>query len=279
MKFLFPILLLFSALSGCAKKTPIQPLENISTVSPAEKPVGTSGSTGTTGNVDTVGKTGTTGSTGVTGTTVPTTDPDVLTYLALGDSYTVGESLSKDQSFPYQLTAQLNSQLKVSTPTVIATTGWTTLNLINGVNNSGLTKNTYDFVTLLIGVNDQYWTVDQDSYRAQFITMMNVAIRFAKGDKTKVFVISIPDYSVTPSQYFRTAEDIVRVAREIDEFNAINKSESIKAGVNYQDITDISRQAANDLSLLAPDKLHPSGKMYALWIQRLAPLVKSKLAK
>jgi lysophospholipase L1-like esterase len=274
MKAFLAILLIILALSGCAKKTPNRPLANVpANVSPAETITGTTGNTGTTGSTGTIGNTGTTGN------TAPVTDPNLLTYLALGDSYTVGESVSKDQSFPYQLTAKLNSQLKISTPTVIATTGWTTFNLLNGINTSGLTNKTYDFVTLLIGVNDQYWNVDQDTYRAQFILMLSIATRFAKGDKTKVFVISIPDYSVTPSQNWHTTEEIGVIAREVDEFNTINKTESIKAGVNYQDIIDISRLAATDMSLLASDNLHPSGKMYALWVQRLAPLIRSKLAK
>jgi lysophospholipase L1-like esterase len=204
----------------------------------------------------------------------PAQDTGALTYLALGDSYTIGQSVSQDQSFPYQLTAQLNQQSKVNAPNIVAVTGWTTNNLINGINNSGLTSSTYDFVTLLIGVNDQYQGVSQDSYRARFIALLNTAMKFAKGNKNRVFVISIPDYSVTP---YAAGSNTDAIAKEIDQFNAINKAESDKAGVNYLNITDISRQAATDGTLLAPDGLHPSGKMYGLWVQRLFPLVKSKI--
>lgn len=206
----------------------------------------------------------------------PVSDSGTLTYLALGDSYTIGESVSQDQSFPYQLTAQLNTQTKVNAPNIVAVTGWTTNDLINGINNSGLTNNTYDFVTLLIGVNDQYQGLSQDSYRTRFVTLLNTAIKFAKGNKTRVFAISIPDYSVTP---YASGSNIAVIAKEIDQFNAINKDESDKAGVNYLNITDISRQAATDGTLLAPDGLHPSGKMYGLWMQRLAPVVKTQLVR
>ena len=206
----------------------------------------------------------------------PESNASAFTYLALGDSYTIGESVAQDQSFPYQLTAQLNAQTKVNAPDIIAVTGWTTNNLITGINNSGLTNNTYDFVTLLIGVNDQYQGLSQDSYRTRFVTLLNTAIKFAKGNKTRVFVISIPDYSVTP---YASGSNTEVIAKEIDQFNAINKDESDKAGVNYLNITDISRQAATDGTLLAPDGLHPSGKMYGLWVQRLAPIVKTQLVK
>ncbi len=199
-----------------------------------------------------------------------------LTYLALGDSYTIGESVPQSQSFPYQLTAQLNTQTKVNAPDIVAVTGWTTNNLINGINNSGLTNNTYDFVTLLIGVNDQYKGLSQDSYRDRFVILLNTAIKFAKGNKTNVFVISIPDYSVT---HYAAGSNTAMIAKEIDEFNAINKAESDKAGVNYLNITDISRQAATDPSLLANDGLHPSGKMYGLWVKKLALMVKTQLIK
>jgi lysophospholipase L1-like esterase len=109
--------------------------------------------------------------------------------------------------------------------------------------------------------------------------MLNTAIRFARGKKDHVFVISIPDYSVTSSTNWQNADILKQIATEIDQFNALNKSISTDAGVNYLDITDISRQAATDVSLITTDGLHPSAKMYALWVQRLAPLVKTQLQK
>lgn len=203
---------------------------------------------------------------------------DSLTYLALGDSYTVGQSVSQDQSFPFQLETRLNLQFSVKSPTVIATTGWTTAQLINAINNSDLTAKTYDFVTLLIGVNDQFTGISEDTYQAQFKDVLNTAIRFAGNKPSHVFVLSIPDYSVTPfATNYRNADEIAAIARQINEFNAINKEISLTAGTNYLDITDISRRAVTDTSLIAIDGLHPSGKMYSQWVDRLLPIVKEKL--
>ncbi|WP_295655061.1 SGNH/GDSL hydrolase family protein [uncultured Mucilaginibacter sp.] len=195
-------------------------------------------------------------------------------YLALGDSYTIGQSVDTTQSFPYQLKLQLLSRgYLVNNPKIIATTGWTTNDLINGITQARLTQ-TYDFVTLLIGVNNQYQGLSQADYRTQFVQLLNSAIGFAKGNKLHVFVLSIPDYSVTP---FANGLNQANIAAQINQFNYINQDESTKAGVNYLNITDISRMAATDPTLVAIDGLHPSGKMYALWDAQLAPLVVAQL--
>ena len=124
---------------------------------------------------------------------------DSLTYLALGDSYTVGEAEPQAQSYPYQLIDSLNYKgYKVLRPDVIATTGWTTQDLINAIAGSGISGKKFDFVTLLIGVNDQYQQLSIDNYRQKFTQVLNEAIQFAGGDTSKVFVISIPDWGVTP---------------------------------------------------------------------------------
>jgi lysophospholipase L1-like esterase len=201
---------------------------------------------------------------------------DSLTYLALGDSYTLGEAVPQAQSYPYQLAGSLNAlAYTVKTPKIIAVTGWTTDQLINAINGSGLIGKKYDFVTLLIGVNDQFQNLSQDNYRLKFAQVLNTAINSANGDTSRVFVLSIPDYGVTP---FAGGNDS-SIGPQIDQFNAINKDISQKAGVHYLDITAISREAATDPSLIANDGLHPSGKMYALWIQQLAPLVAARLKK
>lgn len=195
-------------------------------------------------------------------------------YLALGDSYTIGQSVSPAESFPYQLKTQLHALgYNVNIPTIIATTGWTTANLINGIQQANLTQK-FDIVTLLIGVNNQFQGMSQTDYRAQFVQLLNTAISLANGNKLHVFVLSIPDYSVTP---FAAAMNTANIAAQIDQFNAINKDESSRAGVNYLDITGISRMAATDASLLAIDNLHPSAKMYALWVTQLAPMVAAQL--
>jgi len=212
----------------------------------------------------------------ITSNTTTMSVNDSLTYLALGDSYTIGESVLQAQSFPFQLTGLLtNNGLNVKPPTIIATTGWTTDNLIDAISQSNIHSNTYDFVTLLIGVNDQYQSISQDNYKVRFAEILGTAISFAKGDTSRVFVISIPDYGVTP---FAKGQDNV-ISPQIDQFNVINKSISLKAGVHYLNITDISRQAVTDLSLVAGDGLHPSAKMYALWVQQLEPLVLARLRK
>jgi len=203
-------------------------------------------------------------------------DTSVHHYLALGDSYTIGQSVPPNESYPLQLTNVVNvAGFSMPTPTIIAITGWTTDALIAGIANSNITNNKYDIVTLLIGVNDQHDELSQDLYRTNFIRLLHTAINFARRDSTRVFVLSIPDYGVTP--YGKDRQSYI--SPEIDQFNAINKQESMNAGVNYLDITGISRLAANDLTLIASDGLHPSGKMYKLWIDQLGPMVVARLRK
>ncbi len=198
--------------------------------------------------------------------TVPATPKDTLTYLALGDSYTIGQSVTEKESFPYQL-ADMLPGFKVAEPKIIARTGWITQQLIDAIAASDINGKTYDFVTLLIGVNDQYGGYSQTNYRVKFAAVLNTAIKFAGGKKSHVFVLSIPDYGVTP---FAHGNDAV-IGPEIDQFNAINLDESNKAGVTYVNITPISKGAATDLTLLANDGLHPSAKMYNMWVQKLMP--------
>jgi lysophospholipase L1-like esterase len=199
-----------------------------------------------------------------------------VTYLALGDSYTNGEAISREQSYPYQLAALLKSEkYNVQSPDVIAETGWVTGQLIDAIAHSGIIHKKYDVVTLLIGVNDQFQGYSTADYHAQFIKVLHTAIAFANGKKNHVFVLSIPDYGVTP---FANGNDR-EIGPAIDTFNAVNKAESEKAGVHYLNITGISKRAAVDASLIAPDGLHPSAKMYALWVQQLAPMIKAQLIR
>lgn len=189
-----------------------------------------------------------------------------FSYLALGDSYTIGEAVPTVQSFPHQLASALNKQkYAVSKPIIVARTGWTTDELIQEIKVSGVSKK-FDVVTLLIGVNNQYRHYDVNTYRSEFVQLLNTALSYANGNKKRVFVISIPDWGVTP---FAKGQDRNQIAKEIDLHNAINKKESIRLGVSYTDITPFSRRAISDLSLIADDGLHPSGSMYALWVQEL----------
>ncbi|MES2456584.1 MAG: SGNH/GDSL hydrolase family protein [Bacteroidota bacterium] len=193
-----------------------------------------------------------------------------INYLALGDSYTIGESVAYEQNFPNQLQAQLNvAGLVVNPPTIIARTGWTTSELISAIESSGVI-NKFNFVTLLIGVNNQYRGESQETYRKEFRQLLQTAINYADKDKSHVFVISIPDWGVTPFAR-NSGKNQKAVAEEIDAFNAINKEETTILGVSYTDITPGSRLALTDNTLTAPDGLHPSAKMYKNWVSLLVP--------
>lgn len=200
----------------------------------------------------------------------PSTAP--LTYLALGDSYTIGESVEQKLSFPYQLVAELNTQnITVVAPKIIAKTGWTTDELQAAIKTENITRH-FDFVTLLIGVNNQYRGISQTTYRKEFKELLQTAISFAGGNKRHVFVVSIPDWGVTPFGK-NSGKDIKVIAQEIDAFNAINKQETLALDISYTDITPDSKNAATDLSLVASDGLHPSGKMYGEWATKVAGAV------
>lgn len=249
MKALQIILILLTSLSGCIKKA---------------------------------GTTAVTASNHKTDNNTTMTSPGSLTYLALGDSYTIGQSVTPEQSFPHQLTDALNygfisakSPFHVQYPTIIATTGWTTDDLINGIVNTAIANKKFSFVTLLIGVNDQYEQLSLSNYQVKFVQVLKTAINFANGDTSRVFVLSIPDYGVTP--FGGSRANII--GPEIDQFNAVNRDESKKAGVNYLNITTISREAATNPGLVASDGLHPSAAMYQLWVQQLEPIVESQLKK
>jgi lysophospholipase L1-like esterase len=194
-------------------------------------------------------------------------------YLALGDSYTIGQSVGETERFPAQIVAILRQQgIKISNPVYIAQTGWTTGNLQQAINNQN--PSSFNVVTLLIGVNDQYQRVDTSSYAIRFAQLLEKAISLANGKKSNVFVLSIPDYSATP---FVASPDKIRVSTEIDLFNAINKRVTLFYGVSYTDITPSTRQAATNATLIASDNLHPSGSEYRKWAEFLAPKIKAVL--
>jgi lysophospholipase L1-like esterase len=205
--------------------------------------------------------------------TMPGKQP--LTYLALGDSYTIGEAVDLKQNFPNQLAIQLTGVgYPTGAPTIIARTGWTTGELISAIEASNTKGKIYDVVTLLIGVNNQYRGYSKDAYRTEFVQLLQTAIKYADGNKAHVFVLSIPDWGVTP---YANGRDRQQIAQEIDEFNMINAAETLRAGISYTDVTPISKKAATDASLTANDGLHPSAAMYSLWVEQLLPAVKSQL--
>ena len=199
-----------------------------------------------------------------------------MRFLALGDSYTIGESVEPAGRWPVQLAALLRAQgVNVGEPTIIATTGWTTDELSAGIDRAN-PQGTYELVSLLIGVNNQYRGRGLDEYRHQFVALLNRAIAFANGKPSRVLVLSIPDWGVTP---FASGRDPVAIAAEIDAFNAINREEAERLGAHYVDATPFSRLAANDPSLIASDGLHPSGKMYAKWARLALPAARDALVR
>jgi lysophospholipase L1-like esterase len=191
-------------------------------------------------------------------------------YLALGDSYTIGESVSAEERWPHQLSRLLEAEGIQVQVTIIARTGWTTSELWQGIQNETV-QPPYDLVSLLIGVNNQYRGYDMEEYRDQFSVILNKSIEYAGGSANRVVVLSIPDWGVNP---FASGRDRTQITREIDQFNSVNRDLSEKTGVHYVDVTPASRQAVSDPALIAPDGLHPSGKMYALWAEKALPIVR-----
>ena len=201
------------------------------------------------------------------------TELPAFRYLALGDSYTVGESVSAEDRWPNQLAKLLESENIKTEITIVARTGWTTSELWQGIRAAKI-QPPYDLVSLLIGVNNQYRGYAIHEYRDQFNFLLHRSIEYADGATNRVFVLSIPDWGTTPFASGRSREQI---SQEIDEFNSMNREMSEKTGVHYVDVTSISREAINDTTLTAPDGLHPSGKMYALWAEKALPIVKEIL--
>ena len=192
-----------------------------------------------------------------------------IRILALGDSYTIGEGVADTDRWPVRLADMLRARGKTAAaPKIIARTGWTTDELSAGID-AARPDSGFDLVTLLIGVNNQYRDRSEDEYRAQFRALLSRAMAFAGGSVTRVIVVSIPDWGVTP---FANDRDRDAIGRSIDRFNAINRDETNRAGAHYADITPMSRRAARDASLLAADGLHPSASMYAAWLDVIFPI-------
>ena len=196
-----------------------------------------------------------------------------LRYLALGDSYTIGERIPEKERWSNQLVALIKSSPQFTKSkdidvTIIARTGWTVNELWQGIQASP-PQGTYDLVTLLIGVNDQYRGYPVDGYRDDFRFMLGKAIEYAGDDPKRVIVLSIPDWGFTP---FAISQDTEPISLQIDQFNAVNLEETKSAGAHYVNVTIISRMGLDDFDLIAPDRLHPSGKMYALWAEKTLPV-------
>jgi lysophospholipase L1-like esterase len=199
-------------------------------------------------------------------------------YLALGDSYTIGEGVEPEDGWPVRLAALLLLEgITVTDSEIVASTGWTTDELEAGIDRAGL-RGTYDLVSLLVGVNDQYRGGGVEEYRSRFRAVLRRAASLAGGEAGRVVVLSIPDWGATP---FAEGRERARITAEIDRFNAVNRAETDSAGARYVDVTGVSRRAASSRSesLVAPDGLHPSGAMYAEWARLVLPQALAALGR
>ena len=192
-----------------------------------------------------------------------------MTYLALGDSYTIGQSVCETCRFPEQLRKKLGDLNPKNTYTtkIIATTGWTTTNLISAINAQNPASN-YDLVTLLIGVNNQYQSKPFSVYEKEFPELILKAILLAKGDKSNVIVVSIPDYAFTP---FGKQSNPTKISAEIDNYNAFAQKYCLEQNIEFITITDITRQGLINPNLVATDGLHPSELAYSGFVERIFP--------
>lgn len=198
------------------------------------------------------------------------------TLLCLGDSYTIGEAVLLQQSFPYQTVQLLRREgFDFAAPEIVAKTGWTTEELQEAMAGYRFSEK-YDFVTLLIGVNNQYRHLELLLYQQQFEALLNKSIELAGGKKDHVFVLSIPDYSVTP---FAVDKNPELVHKEIDEYNKLNKAICIQYKLPFLDNTERVREMQITDHLIAEDGLHPSGNEYERWAQKLADNIAAQLKK
>lgn len=193
------------------------------------------------------------------------------TYLAIGDSYTIGESVPATENFPNQTVQLLQKENNITAEArIIAKTGWTTDELEAGIlaaDKEDPLLPSYDFVSLLIGVNNQYRGRSVEDYKPEFEALLKKAIRFTGNNASHVVVLSIPDWGITP---FAEGRNRSQIAAEIDAYNKANKEIALQYKVHYIDITSWTREATTDHSLLAADGLHPSGKEYKRWAMKIA---------
>ncbi|GAB3660442.1 SGNH/GDSL hydrolase family protein [Echinicola sediminis] len=200
-----------------------------------------------------------------------------LSYLALGDSYTIGEGVPQNETYPAQLVELLKEQkLDFESPEIIAVTGWTTDELQEGIRAANIEGNTYDLVTLLIGVNNQYRQRSVENYQKEFAGLLQQAIEFANRNKTRVKVLSIPDWGITEFASQQKV-DKNKVAKEIDAFNDAQRQLCQSEGVFFLDITQDYRSRGYLPENLVADGLHPSGRIYRTWAEMLASLLEQQV--
>ncbi|WP_433834760.1 SGNH/GDSL hydrolase family protein [Flavobacterium anhuiense] len=200
-----------------------------------------------------------------------------VNYLALGDSYTIGQSVCATCRFPEQLKASLNAMYSSAISLkIIATTGWTTTNLLSAINSQNLEAN-YDLVTLLIGVNNQYQHKSFSVYEKEFPELVNKAIMLAKGERKNVVVISIPDYSYTPYGQALAGDQSNKISAEITQYNNFAENYCNTNQIAFVSITEITREGLNNPILVASDGLHPSEAAYKMFVDKMMPKIKVAL--
>ncbi|MBX0290936.1 SGNH/GDSL hydrolase family protein [Hymenobacter sp. HSC-4F20] len=204
----------------------------------------------------------------------PAAPPGSVRYLALGDSYTIGQSVPEADRWCVQL-AQLGRAEVLTTPAVIAQTGWTTADLLRAIRAANPPA-TYGLVSLLIGVNNQYQGLPLPGYRTEFRELLQTAVRLAGGRAGRVVVLSIPDWGQSPTG---RSSNPAQIAREIDQFNGVARDECLRAGIAFVEITDLTRAASGDATQFASDGLHYSGRQMQQWATRTLPVVRQLLAK
>jgi lysophospholipase L1-like esterase len=210
---------------------------------------------------------------------MPAIDADrpPLSYLALGDSYTIGESVAESGRWPVQLAAALRGEgIPLQDPRIIATTGWTTDELSAAID-AAAPPCRFDFVSLLIGVNNQYRGRDAGDYRVEFAGLLERAIGFAGGCARRVLVLSIPDWGSTRFGA-ESGRDLAQVSRDLDAYNSSARRIADARGVAFVDVTAVSRQHGADATMLADDGLHTSAEMYAEWARLALPVARRLLA-
>lgn len=204
---------------------------------------------------------------------------DKISYLALGDSYTIGEAVASDKSWPSVLSHRLTERgVAVKLDKIIATTGWTTDELADAINEDQEIKKSYDLVSLLIGVNNQYRGYGIIQYENEFKVLLEKAIELAGKKSKNVFVVSIPDYGVTPFVKSNN-KNAALIAKELKDYNERARNIATQYGVCFLDITPISLKAAWDTDYVAKDGLHPSAKMYSEWAEYIEPVIYQMLKK
>jgi len=205
---------------------------------------------------------------------------DTLFYLALGDSYTIGQGADTQDAFPVQLSARLNAvhqdSVFIHSPEIIAKTGWTSSDLLHQAEQADELNRPYDLITLLIGVNNQYQRLSFSIFERDLEDLLHFGIEAAGGDTSRLVLISVPDYAYTP--FGQNHNDPAQISSEIEKYNGYLATQAEAYGIPFIDVTPLSREGLHNPELLAQDGLHPSAEMYAGWVNLMIRDVEKALS-